>query len=292
MRISSKKLWTALSLVAGVAFAPAARAAWEVGIRGAADSNVLRSVGGHQSDQYLFGYLSYGRPRGGDRTLDWDLTASLEGAAYREINEFTYGAATVAPGVIYSLLPGWTVAAAPFVQAKVANDSDLSAFAFGGRLTLQQQIGSSAYTGEYYRYTDSRAKDRAFSYRENAVGAFAGYGWTSALWTEIAYQFAHGDSYRVDGAVSGGGSGGGMMRSAAMMASGDGAPMGGHGSSSGSLEADLVGETVDSHEATATVGYGWTPKLSTVLGYSFGYSHGSFGRRESHTGFLGSAYRF
>lgn len=260
-------------------------AAWEAGVRGAADSNVTRSVDDAIADTYLYGSLGYSRDVPGDRRVDWTLAATLEGALYGKVTEFDYAALSVAPGVVATPYPGWTVSAAPFLQGKTANDSNQSAWAWGVRLMLQQQVGPSLYLGEHYTYTDSTAQESVFSYQEHALGAYAGYHWTPALWTELGYRFAHGDSFRTTDTTSASGTTGSTEDR------GMGMGMGEH-HSFGSVNQDVFKETVDSHEGTATVGYAWTEAVTTLLGYTLTQSTGSLGTSRSHTGFAGVTYRF
>ncbi|MBI5444987.1 MAG: hypothetical protein HY900_27725 [Deltaproteobacteria bacterium] len=294
MRKGSGRLLAA-SATAAVFFAGSASAVWEIGAKGAASSNVLRALGGDQADQYLYGYVSYSRAPEGERKLDWDLGISVEGALYREVTGFSYGGAVVSPGLRYSISPGWTLSVAPFVQVKAANDSDLSALAFGARLALQQHFGSGVYAGEYYRYTDSDARESVFSYTENAFGAFVGYNWTPSLWTELGYEFARGESFQTVGATFAAPLGHGVMRAAAPLQPGGGGMHGG-GAPGGRFDdfaaGNFVRDTVDSHDVTVTAGYAWSSTFSTYVGYTFGRSSGDFGSETSHTGFLGSAYRF
>ncbi|MBI5016190.1 MAG: hypothetical protein HZB55_11990 [Deltaproteobacteria bacterium] len=262
-------------------------AGWETGFRGAADSNVTRSVDGAIADTYLYGSLGYSRDVPGDRRVDWTVATTLDGALYGKVTGLDFVALSVAPGLVITPRPGWTVALSPFLQGKAAKDSDQSALAWGARLLLQQQVGPKLYLGEHYTYTDSTARNAVFSYREHALGAYAVYRWTPPLWTELGYRFARGDSFRTTDAAAATGA----ARSAPAQGMGMGMGMGEH-HSFGGINQDVFKETVTTHEGTATAGYAWTENLTTFLGYTLTQSTGSLGTSRSHLGFAGVTLRF
>jgi hypothetical protein len=255
-------------------------AGWQAGVRLATDSNVTRTVDGGTADQYLWGSLSFRGGGTGQERLDWAYTAAVEGALYAEVDEFSYAGVSFSPEALYHLSPSWTASAAPFVFVKGANDPDQSALAFGLRLALAQRLSEQFYAGEHYVYTNSRARDAEFSYSEHTVGAFLGASWTPRLWTELGYDFAHGDSFRTvetEGASdtpTHGGMGG----------------MGDHRERA--FGFDLVRENVDNHFLSATAGWNLSTALTPYIGYTYRVTRGDLGTATSHIGYLGATYQF
>ena len=189
-------------------------AGWEVGAKAGFDTNVGRSVDDGDSDVFLLGYAAYLRQADGEKRLDWTFSGVLEGAAYADYSDLDYGSASIAPGLLWIVRPGWTVNLSPFFQVKAVSDSDQSAYAFGARVDLRQELSRKLYLGEFVSWTDSRADVETYSYTEIAAGAAFGVNWTDAVFTEVGYRYAHGDSFMSLGTATlapggGGGSGGG-----------------------------------------------------------------------------------
>ncbi len=185
-------LFSGLSLPIG----SAAYGGWETGAKAGFDTNVNRAVNDGKSDGFLSGYLSYFKGASGESRLDWTLAATLEGTGFARLDELDYAQLTLAPGLTFVPYVNWTVTIAPFVQGKAVKDNDQSAFAFGGKLSLRQQINRYLYTGQYYIYRDSRADVDTYSFQENSIGAYLGVNWTRSLFSEIGYEFSYGDSFR------------------------------------------------------------------------------------------------
>jgi hypothetical protein len=259
--------------------AGSASAGWETGAKIGFDTNVSRSISGGKSDALLVGYAAYGREPGGETRLDWTFSASAEGAAYASLGDLDYAAITFSPGLVYFHRPGWTITAAPFVQAKGVRDSNQSAVAFGGKLLFMQRLPADFYIGEYYAYTDSRAKADTFSFTEHALGVSLGRSWTRTFSTEIGYEFSRGDSFRAVGTSS--------------------SPQGGTGGFGGMhpmistvFGAELIRERVDRHAVGVAAGISWTKSIFTAAGYTYSNRRGDLGSSSSHSGFLGIGYRF
>ncbi len=253
-------------------------AGWETGGKTGFDTNVNRSISGGESDGYLLGYAAYGREPGGESRLDWSFSVVGEGAAFARMTDLDYGAITVSPGLVYFIRPGWTVTAAPFLQAKGVRDSNQSAAAFGGKLVSKQRLPADFYVGQYYSYTDSRANADTFSFTENALGVFLGRNWTSTFSTEIGYEFSRGDSFRSLGsspALQGGGGFGGM-----------------HPMFSTAFGTEVVRERVDRHAVGVSAGIDWTKSVFSAAGFTYTDRRGDLGSGASSSGFLGIGYRF
>ena len=278
------RLWFLASTVVLLRGGVPAYAGWEIGLDGVADSNVTRAVHDETADSFLHGALSYSREVSGDRRLDWTAAATVDGALYGKVTELDYVAVTVAPGITYVPRAGWTLAVSTFLQGKSARDGDQSALAWGARCHLEQRLGSSSYLTEHYAFTDSKAREDVFSYREHALGALIGHSWTPALSTELAYQYAHGDSFRTL-TSSGSGSVSAAQRGTAGTNGG-----GRHGIHD--LGGEVIKETVNTHEVSVTLGYSWAQALMTYLGGTVSVSKGSAGTSRSQIGCLGVAYRF
>ncbi|MEW6719545.1 MAG: hypothetical protein AB1346_03755, partial [Thermodesulfobacteriota bacterium] len=187
-------------------------AGWEAGARAGFDTNVGRSVVDGEGDVFLLGYAAYLRPADGERRLDWTLSAMVEGTAYADLSDLDSGAASISPGMLWIVRPGWTVNLSPFIQGKAVSDSDQSAFAFGARADLRQELSRKLYLGESVSWTDSRAQVETYSFTELAAGMAIGVNWTDAVFTEIGYRYARGDSFLSLGttALAPGGGGGGI----------------------------------------------------------------------------------
>ena len=63
-------------------------------------------------------------------------------------------------------------------------------------MSMRQELWKDIYIGQYYIYKDSSADADVYSFSEHAVGAYAGVNWTSSFYSEIGYEYSHGDSFR------------------------------------------------------------------------------------------------
>ncbi len=262
-----------------LAGASVAFAGWETGAKVGFDTDVSRSIAGGESDEYLLGYVAYGREPDGETRLDWSFSVAGEAAAYASLSDLDYAAVTFSPGLVYFYRPGWIVSAAPFLQAKGVRDSNQSALAFGGKLLSRHRLPSDFYAGLYYVFTDSRANADTFSFTEHTLGTFLGRNWTRTFSTELGYEFARGDSFRSVGtsplAPGGIGMFGGMQ------------PM-----FSTAFGAEVVRERVDRHAIGVLAGIDWTKSIFSAAGYKFTNRRGDLGSSGSHAGYLGVGYRF
>lgn len=260
-----------------VAFGPSADALaeWEIGARAGFDSNVNRSINKEESDFLMTAYAAYSRQASGETRVDWTLKAILEGTVYTDYSDLNNAAATFSPGLNISLNPQWSLNISPFIQAKGVSDSDQSALVYGVRTNLKQKWTKSFYTGQYYIYTKNNANEGVYSYSENAVGVFVGLNWTDAFFTEVGYEYSHGDSYRTISTAT--------------------APAGGRGYGrrfSSVYDAYVYSEKVDRNSISVNVGYDFTKSLFTLIGYTYTREEGDLDPLTYHTGFIGFGYRF
>jgi len=255
-----------------------ARAEWEIGAKAGFDSNVNRSVNKEDSDFLMTAYVAYSRQASGETRVDWTLKAILEGTGYADYSDLNNAAATFSPGLSIFLNPQWSLNVSPFIQTKGVSDSDQSALVYGVRTTLKQKWTKKFYTGQYYIYTKNNANEDVYSYEENAVGVFAGLNWTDAFFTEVGYEYSHGDSYRT---IS--------------TATAPTTPTGGRGYRhrfSSVYDAYVYSDKVDRSSISVNVGYDFTKSLFTQLGYTYIREEGDIDTLTYHTGFIGLGYRF
>jgi len=267
-----------LATAMAIGYSHDARAEWEIGARMAFDSNVNRSYNNEDSDFLVTAYGAYSRQPSGETRVDWTLRAIVEGTAYADYSDLNYTVATISPGISMAINPQWSLNISPFAQAKGVSDSDQSAMAYGVRASLKQTWNKSLYTGQYYTYTDHNANEDVYSYSENAVGVFLGVKWTPAFFTEIGYEYSHGDAFRT------------VSTSTALTT--PTGKMGKHSGFSQVYNADVYSETVDRNAISVNAGYDFTKALFTLLGYSYNREKGDFDTLTYQTGFLGLGYRF
>ena len=255
-----------------------AHAGWEVGGKAGFDSNVNRAVSGGDSDTYLGGYLQYAREATGETRLDWTFSASLEGNVFFNNNDLSNGSLTLAPGLTFFPYLTWSINVSPFVQGRAVADTEQSAGAFGAKVSLKQPIGKSVYLGEYYVYTDSRANEDVYSYIENTLGIYLGVNWTRAFFSEVGYEYSHGDSFRsiptTTTTVSGGRGRGKQQQY------------------SSTFGNEVIKEKVDRHSFGATAGIELAPFLFTNFSYTYSTLKGDLGTSIDHTGYIGLSYHF
>jgi len=266
----------------------ASLAGWETGARAGFDTNVDRSVSDGGEDFIFSGYGAYLRPAGGETRLDWTLSAVLEGAAYARNAELDYGGISITPGLLYNIGPHGTVSIAPFLQYKAVNDTDQSAWMFGGRIDLRQRFGKNLYLGEYGAYTDSRANADTYSYTEFAAGVVFGMNFRSGTFAEIGYEYSRGDSFLTgtDNSVTSGTGGGGGP-------GGTGGMYGGNSPRySSTFGTVVVKDKVDSHSVGISAGIDWTPSVFSVANVTYKVATGDVGTVRSQSGFAGIGYRF
>jgi len=257
----------------------AAGSDWELGARLGYESNVNRSLDDAKGDTALTAHGSYARSPSGESRVDWTLRATVSGSAYASESDLNQISGFVAPGISVFLSPVWSLNAAPFLRGKAVSDSEQSAIAYGVRASLSQRWDSRFYTGQYYVYTNSSADEEVYSYSENAVGILAGVNWTAAFFTEIGYEFAHGDSFVTSAS---------QITAASMPARGRGYRYG----YSPAFDALVVKDTVDRHSFSINVGYDITKAIYAVSGYTYMSESGNLGSLDSHAVFVGLGYRF
>lgn len=300
MNVGKIRRWVGPALAAALTAPAVAHAGTTAGVRIGYDSNVDRSVDDPRGEGYVSAGLGWSRDTPGEDRLEWTAALTGEATAYPGLSDLNSAAFTCEAGFLWVPKARWTLSAGPFVQARTVRDADQSAVAFGARAGLRQQLGAAWYLAESYSYTDSRAREEVYAYREHALGAVLGVEWTPRLWSEVGYQFSRGDSFRAveegggtvpltrllaaqNGPGGSGGNGGGT--------GGGGAGGGGAGSpySSGAFGADLVSETVSQHAVGVTLGIEGPWRLSWSAGYWYSVSEGDSGTAVRHEIFLGSS---
>ena len=252
---------------------------WDFGARLGYESNVNRSLDDAQADTILTTYGAYDRSPSGESRVDWTLRAALSGSAYASDSDLNQVTGTIAPGISVFLSPVWSLNVSPFLRGKAVSDSEQSAIAYGVRATLSQRWNPRFYTGQYYSYTNSNADEEVYSYSENTLGILAGVNWTPAFFTEIGYEYAHGDSFVT-------------TKSPITAASLPGRGRGYRYSYSQAFNALVVKETVDRNSFGINAGYDFTKALFSILGYTYTHESGDLGSLDNHTVFVGLGYRF
>ena len=255
--------------------------AWEIGTKAGFDSNVDRAVDNGRDDVYLSAYASFNRNPSGESRLGWALAATIGGTTYKNLDDLSYLEAVIAPGIVFNIYRSWNVTAAPFFQAKGVRDSDQSALAIGGKVSMQQQLPGDTYLGQYYLYKDSSAETDVYSFAEHAVGVYAGVNWTSSFFSEIGYEYSHGDSFR------------------SLNEGSEPAPsISSHGRArhrfmySKAFGELVTREPVDRNAIGFNAGLDLGKSLFSSLNYTFTKLRGDLGSSESHSGFVGIGYRF
>jgi hypothetical protein len=272
-------------------------AGWQAGAGTGYDSNINRSVDNKESDTCLSGYASLTRNPSGESRLGWFGAMTLEGASFTNNHNLNYAMISSSAGMTYFLHAFWRVDAAPFLEAKAVNDSEQSAIAFGGRVSMQQQIKRDIYTGQYYLYRDSRADVETYSFTEHVFGVFLGVNWTEAVFTEAYYEFSRGDSFRAVSTVSTNGTDSTTSTILSGKGNGHGNPDAPGPSSedrtySEAFGSDVIREEVDQHTIGASVGIDWNRSFSSHIGYRFVTIDGELGTSTAHVGFLDISCRF
>lgn len=252
---------------------------WDLGARLGYESNVNQSLDDAKADTAFTVYGSYDRLPSGESRVDWTLRVTLSGSAYASDSDLNQLSGIVAPGISVFLSPVWSLNVAPFLKVKAVSDSEQSAFAYGARASLSQRWNPRFYTGQYYVYTNSSANEEIYSYYENAVGILAGVNWTPALFMEIGYEYAHGDSFVTSAST---------ITAASMPARGRGYRYG----YSPAFDALVVKDTVDRHSFNVNVGYDVTKAIYAVSGYTYTRESGDLGSLDNHAVFAGLGYRF
>lgn len=286
-----------------------AYAEWETGMRGGYNSNIDHSIKDPESDSYVSGYISYAKGIAGESRLNWTFDASLEGAGYLSNNDLSYGQLTLAPAMVWFLRHNWMVSISPFLEGKIVRDSDQSALTLGGKVALRERPNQTFYFSQFYLYRNSMASSNVYSTWEHVLGAVVGANWTKRFFTEVGYEFSHGESFRsMDGSkgihgtgssdgggggggASGGGGGGGET-SAGGNGGGQGTMRGHHGKYSSAFDTEVFQEIVDRHAIGITFGVDWTKSLFSTAGYTYSTMKGDSGTSHEHAGFLSLGYRF
>ena len=250
-------------------------ASWETGAKVGFDSNVNLSMDQEESEGWVSAYLSFFREPSGESRVDWTLASSLEGTAYLNLSDLYNAAITISPGLSFVPSHPWSLQVAPFFEAKAVRDSEQSALSFGGKVSLGQRLGRNWYSGQYYLYQDSRAEVDTYSFTEHAVGIYLGASWTSALFTELGYEFSHGDSFLT-------------LTSSEVTVQGKGR----HRHYSQTFSGYVVRDTVDRHQIGVTVGIDWTRSVFSQAGYTFTLVDGDLGSMDVHETFAGVGWRF
>lgn len=253
-----------------------AYATWEIGGKVGYDSNVNRTVDGAEGDTYLGGYLQYAREISGETRFDWTLAASLGGNAFFKNDNLNNALINFAPGIIYFPYLSYSINLSPFVIGKVSTDNDQSTVAFGAKINLRQPFNKYFYMGEYYIYTDSRAQTDIYSYVEHALGIYLGINWTNTFFTELGYEYSHGDSFQTLGSSS------------TIVTKGKGKQH----SYSSTFKTEVYKDIVNRHSASLTIGMELFPSIFSSFSYIYSAMTGDIGTSDNHTGLVSIGYRF
>ena len=277
-----RRQWDAMFAVVAVSSlfwaASTACAGFEVGVKGGYDSNLSRSIDDGEGSGFVSAYGGYWKGHSGETRLAWTMGFIVEGAVYPSLSDVNYAAATISPGIAYILRPGWTVALTPFLQGKTVQDSEQSAWSFGGRVDFSQKFRNSIYLGEYYVYTDSEANEDVYSFTENALGLYLGICWTPKVFTEAGYEFARGDSF--------------LSEHVSVLSAGGGGPGARKGRFSSAFGAEVFKETVDTHAFSVSAGIDWTRSWYLTVNYTYRTWDGDSVSADGSSGYAGIGYRF
>jgi len=256
-----------------------ALALWEAEAKLVYDSNVNRSVVEEESDTALDALVTYNRVSDPERRLDWTLRATLEGAAFAQTQELNFLGLSLSPAVVAAPAHWWLVRIGPFLQARTVRDNDQSAWALGGAVNLEQQWSPFWYSGEYYAYTDSRARDEIYAFTEHRAGIFVGQNWTGSLFSELGYEYASGDSFQTIPTAT---------ITTTVTSRGRGYRRGGYSTTFG---ADVVRDDVTRHSGALTIGYA-AGSFTPYLGYRYSRSRSDLGATNTHEASAGIRYTY
>jgi hypothetical protein len=259
----------------------AAQAAWETAARVGYDSNIDRAVNAKDRESDFFGSasVSYNKGPSGETRLNWTFDSTVSGTTYRTSSDLSYGQLTVTAALVYFPHHQWTIVVAPFVEGRAVSDSDQSYVAFGGKLSLRQQVTDRVYLSEYYLYRHGTAAVDTYSYGENALGLIAGVNWTKRLFMDLSYEYSRGDSFLSVG-----------RGSSASLARGRG--QGRNAIYSTTLDRTIVRETVDRHTIGGVMGVDWSKSVFSTIGYTYTSIKGDSGSSSGHSGSVAIGYRF
>lgn len=252
-----------------------ALAGWETGAAIGFDSNIDRSVNGGENDTYLTAYASLIWEPSGESRVGWSGAATLQGTSFASNSDLNYAIMSISHGWTYFPHAFWRIDLSPFFEAKAVNDSDQSALAFGGQVSMRQQVRKDFYAGQYYIYKDSRADVKTYSYTEHVIGVFLGANWTDTFFSEIGYEFSRGDSFRT-------------VSTTLSMPSGKGK----HLIDSEAFGTDVIREEVDRNIIGISAGINWNKTLFSHMAYTYTTIKGDLGSSTSHAGSLGIGYGF
>jgi len=274
------RIQTIIACVAMLVVPTRALALWEAEAKLMYDSNVNRSVVEEVSDTYLDALVTYTRVADPERMLDWTLRASGEGAAYAQTKDLDFLGLSFSPAVVISPADWWRVRIGPSVQATTVRNDDQSAWALGASVTLEQQWSPFWYSGEYYAYTDSRAREDVYSFTEHSAGVFVGQNWTGSLFSEIGYEYASGESFQTIPTLT--------TTSVTVTSRGRGYRRAGY---STTFDADVVRDDVTRHSGSLTIGYA-AGAFTPYLGYRYSRSRSDLGTMNTHEASAGLRYTF
>jgi len=255
-------------------------ALWEAEAKLMYDSNVNRSVVEEESDTYLDALVAYTRGSDPGSMLDWTLKAAVEGAAYAQTQDLDFLGLSPSPAVVMAPANWWLVRIGLSVQARAVQDTDQSAWALGASLNLEQQWSPFWYSGEYYVYTDSRAREEVYSFTEHSAGVFVGQNWTGSLFSEIGYEYAFGESFQTIPTMT--------TTAVTVTSRGRGYRRVGY---STTFDAEVVRDDVTRHSGSLTIGYA-AGSITPYLGYRYSRSRSDQGTMDVHEASAGLRHAF
>jgi hypothetical protein len=105
---------------------------------------------------------------------------------------------------------------------------------------------------------------------------FSGYKLTNTFFTELGYEYSHGDSFRT------------FESSSTVPPSGKGKRYG----YSTTFATEVYKDQVSRHSVGFTMGMELFPSVSSSLSYMYSTMAGDLGNSDNHTGLVGISYRF
>lgn len=259
MAINEDRLFTIVLLVLMLSFigfhkAQAAEP-WEAGVKLGHYSNVYQSMDDEESDWYVSPLLAYSNATKPENGLALTFQGVLDAYAYRDETDQNSVALTLTPGLWYEPQQSWQVRVQPFVQMKIVDDSDQSASAYGGTLSLDHQWSPMFSSGVYLRYLDSHADEHAYSTDEIGVGASLGVNFTKAWFGSCWYEYAQGSGYQTVTNTSSLPGGWNLVDQYILHNAGS------------RTNTVVLNDDQDINSFGLRTGYAWTPTITTELGY-------------------------
>lgn len=121
-----------------------------------------------------------------------------------------------------------------------------------------------------------RYKMDIYSYVEHALGIYLGINWTNTFFTELGYEYSHGDSFQT-------------LESLSTIAT---RGKDKQHSYSSTFETEVYKDIVDRHSGSLTIGMELFPSIFSSFSYIYSTMTGDIGTSDNHTGLVSIGYRF